>query len=190
MNGLRRRLPLLALLALFAVLIAPESVATTAAMHPGQPMPKRWQPPGLFITVYDWGLGGHNCYLTCTETALMIPTGDDLLGWTAACPSAWLGRITTTVVTIWGEEYWCTDSFGRPEDRVLTQVDGRPVYRIDLAFRPAGDHPWNMERVPYEEWSREWRPMTEFNALRAARAAELEQAARDAAMAEQEGDDG
>ena len=136
------------------------------AMFPAEPMPKRWEPPQLYITVYDWGLGGHNCYLTCTETALMVPTGDDILGWTAACPSEWLGRVNTTVVTIWGREYWCIDSFGREQDRVLTTIDGKKVYRIDIAYRPAREHGWNMEYVPYDDWSREWRSMTEFQMIR------------------------
>lgn len=73
-----------------------------ATMLETQPGPgKPWEPPGLFVTVYDWGLGGVNCDGDCSNTALTT-TGDELLGWTAACPSAWLGRITTTVVTIWG----------------------------------------------------------------------------------------
>ncbi len=132
------------------------------AMHPTEPGPgKGWKPPQLFITVYDWGLGGINCDGDCSTTALTT-TGDELLGWTAACPSAWLGHITTTVVTIWGREFWCIDAFGRPEHRVLTQVDGVDVYRIDLAFRPAREHPWNQEFVPAGDWSVEWRPMVEF----------------------------
>lgn len=150
-------------LLLLAVVVAPE----TRAMFPAEPMPKRWDAPGLFITVYDWGLGGHNCYLSCSETALMVPTGDDILGWSAACPSAWLGRVNTTVVTIWGVEVWCIDAFGREQDRVLTTIDGNSVYRIDIAFRPAAEHSWNMEYVPYGDWSREWRPMWEFEAIRA-----------------------
>lgn len=75
--------------------------------------------------------------------------------------------MTTTVVTIWGVDVWCIDAFGRPEHRVLTEVKGRSVYRIDLAFRPAAAHPWNQEHVPAGDWSVEWRPMTEFYELRA-----------------------
>lgn len=143
-----------------------------AAIMPGDDARsvKRWEPPGLFITVYDWGLGGINCDGDCSNTALTT-TGDELLGWTAACPSAWLGHITTTVVTIWGVEYWCIDAFGRQEHRVLTEVDGVSVYRIDLAFRPAAEHPWNQELVPWGNWSVEWRPMAEFDRLREERAA-------------------
>lgn len=138
------------------------------AMHPAEPSPRPpWEPPGLFITVYDWGLGGINCDGDCSNTALTT-TGDELLGWTAACPSEWLGHITTTVVTIWGQEYWCIDAFGRPEYRILTEVDGREVYRIDLAYRPAREHPWNQEYVPAGDWSVTWKPMTEFEALRQA----------------------
>lgn len=147
---------------LLVVIVTPE----TRAMFPAEPAPKRWEPPGLFITVYDWGLGGINCDDDCSTTALTT-TGDDILGWTAACPSAWLGHVTTTVVTIWGQEFYCIDAFGRPEHRVLTEVDGRSVYRIDIAHRPAAEHPWSMEYVPYEDWSREWRPMWEFEAIRA-----------------------
>jgi len=149
-----------------------------AAMHPAEPTPRpAWEPPGLFITVYDWGLGGQNCdYIDgapeCAHTALTA-TGDELLGWVAACPSAWLGHISTTVVTIWGADVWCVDAFGRPEHRVLTEIDGHPVYRIDLAFRPAADHSWNQERVPAGDWSVEWRPMAEFYTLREQRAAQL-----------------
>lgn len=143
----------------------------TAMMLCDDPRPvKKWEPPGLFITVYDWGLGGINCDGDCSSTALTT-TGDELLGWTAACPSAWLGHVTTTVVTIWGVEYWCIDAFGRPEDRVLTKIDGRWVYRIDIAYRPAAEHPWNQELAPWGDWSVEWRPMAEFYRLREERAA-------------------
>ncbi len=157
----RRVLPIAALLIMTGV-IAPE---TTAAMFPAEPPPKRWEPPGLFITVYDWGLGGVNCDGDCSTTAL-TQTGPELYGWTAACPSDWLGHITTTVVTIWGKEYWCIDAFGRPQDRQLTVIAGRPVYRIDIAYRPAATHPWNQEYVPDGDWSVEWRPMAEFARLR------------------------
>lgn len=143
------------------------------AMHLTEPSPgPRWEPPGLFITVYDWGMGGINCDDDCSTTALTT-TGDELLGWTAACPSAWLGHVTTTVVTIWGQEFVCVDAFGRPEDRVLTTIDGRSVYRIDIAYRPATDHPWNMEYVPYRDWSRRWMPMQLFQAMRTQQAADL-----------------
>lgn len=149
------------------------SALTGAAMTEPEPGGRRpWEPPGLYVTVYDWGLGGINCDHDCSTTALTT-TGDELLGHVAACPSAWLGRITTTVVTVWGQQYWCADAFGRPEHRVLTEVDGRPVYRIDIAFRPAAAHPWNQERVPAGDWSREWRPMAEFEALRREWAAAL-----------------
>ena len=47
------------------------------------------------------------------------------------------------------------------------------VYRIDLAYRPAADHPWNQEHVPAGDWSVEWRPMAEFYKLRAQWAAAL-----------------
>ena len=154
-------------------------LALPAAMHPAEPTPRPpWEPPGLFVTVYDWGLGGQNCdYVDgapeCAHTALTA-TGDELLGHVAACPSAWLGHVTTTVVTIWGQAYWCVDAFGRPEHRVLTEVDGQPVYRVDLAFRPAAAHPWNQEHVPAGDWSVEWRPMADFYELRAQWAAALQ----------------
>ena len=163
----RARLVLLGLVVL--LLVAPE----TGAMHPAEPGRTRHVAPGLFITVYDWGLGGINCDGDCSNTALTT-TGDELLGWTAACPSAWLGYRATTVVTIWGQEYWCIDAFGREEVRRLTWIDGRAVYRIDIAFRPAREHPWNMELVPAGEWSRERRWMEEFVALRAAARARME----------------
>lgn len=143
----------------------------TVMMLCDDPRPvKKWEPPGLFITVYDWGLGGINCDGDCSNTALTT-TGDELLGWTAACPSAWLGHVTTTVVTIWSESFFCIDAFGRPEDRVLTMIDGRWVYRIDIAYRPAAEHPWNQELVPWGDWSVEWRPMAEFDRLREERTA-------------------
>jgi hypothetical protein len=56
---------------------------------------------------------------------------------------------------------------------VLTEVDGRKVYRIDLAFRPAREHVWNQEHVPAGDWSVEWRPMAEFEALRRERLDEM-----------------
>lgn len=151
------------------------SVAAVALMPWPSPQPVTpWppEPPGLYLTVYDWSLGGLNCDGDCSTTALTM-TGPELYGWTAACPSAWLGRRTTTVVTIWGVEWWCIDAFGSPANRVMTEIDGRRVYRIDLAFRPAAEHPWNQEYVPRADWSREWRPMAEFEALRVQRAAAL-----------------
>lgn len=166
---MRRRAAVGVGLLALGLLIAPE----TGAMMPEEPGAGLRPRPGLFITVYDWGLGGINCDGDCSNTAL-TSTGDELLGWTAACPSAWLGYRGTTVVTIWGEEFWCIDAFGRPEDRKLTWIDGRAVYRIDIAFRPAGEHGWNMEFVPVGEWSREWRWMSEFEALRAGARAALE----------------
>lgn len=48
------------------------------------------------------------------------------------------------------------------------------MYRIDIAFRPAGEHPWNMEWVPAGEWSRERRWMDEFEALREAARVRME----------------
>lgn len=117
--------------------------------------------PQLYITVYDWGLGGANCNDDCGHTSLTT-TGDELLGRTAACPVEWLGHITTTVVTIWGQDFWCIDTFGSPENQRLTVVKGRLVYRIDLAFRPAIEHEWNNEFVPGDDWSTRWEPMSEF----------------------------
>ena len=136
-----------------------------AIMWPEEPVQPRRPAPGLFITVYDWALGGQNCDGDCSNTALTT-TGPELYGWTAACPSAWLGHVATTVVTIWGQDFYCIDAFGRPEHRVLTTVDGRRVYRIDIAFRPAAAHPWNQEYVPPDDWTtrREW--MTTFYELR------------------------
>lgn len=81
----RKRVALVGLVVL--VLVAPE----TRAMWPAEPGQTRRVAPGLFLTVYDWGLGGINCDGDCSNTAL-----------------------TTTVVTIWGEEFWCIDAFGRP----------------------------------------------------------------------------
>lgn len=150
-------------LALVLFAVAPETQARPWPIEPREQAER----PGLFITVYDWALGGLNCDGDCSNTALTM-TGDDILGWTAACPSAWLGHVATTVVTIWGQEYWCVDAFGRVEDRGLTEIDGRRVYRIDIAFRPAREHPWNMELVPAGEWSTARRWMTEFYSLRAA----------------------
>lgn len=158
------RRPYLALLLLLAALVvAPE----TRAMYPAEPGRQATPRPGLYITVYDWALGDQNCDDDCSNTALTT-TGPELYGWVAACPSAWLGYQATTVVTIWGVDLWCIDSFGRPEDRRLTTIDGRRVYRIDIAYRPAAAHPWNQEYVPAGDWStrREW--MTTFYELREA----------------------
>lgn len=148
-----------------ALVIAPE----TRAMFPAEPGQRAAPLPGLFITVYDWSLGGQNCDGDCSNTALTT-TGPELYGWTAACPSAWLGHIATTVVTIWGQDFYCIDAFGRPEHRGLTTVDGRRVYRIDIAYRPAAAHPWNQEYVPPGDWTtrREW--MTTFYELREVKA--------------------
>ena len=141
------------------------------AMMP-DPGPRRGFPPrpGLYITVYDYAAGGQNCDMVdgqpeCGHTALTT-TGPELYGWTAACPTQWLGHIATTVVTIWGEDFYCIDSFGRPEDQRLTEINDRRVYRIDILFRPAVEHPWNQEYVPAGDWStrREW--MATFRTLR------------------------
>lgn len=167
MSGRRswRRPRALIALGLLLLIVAPETAATGRGGG-DELRGKPFRAAALFITVYDWGLGGINCDGDCSNTALTT-TGDELLGRTAACPSAWLGYIRTTVVTIWGQQFWCVDAFGQPEHRALTEVDGRPVYRIDLAFRPAAAHPWNQEFVPAGDWSREWRPMSEFEQLRA-----------------------
>lgn len=122
--------------------------------------------PSLYITVYDWGLGGINCDGDCSRTAL-VPTGDDILGHVAACPVSWLGYINTTVVTIWGQDFWCVDTFGSPRNREMTFVKGEVVFRIDLAYRPASEHKWNNEFVPPPDWSVRWEPMAEFERLRA-----------------------
>lgn len=130
--------------------------------------------PGLYITVYDPALGGINCNDDCGYTSF-VATGSDLYGWTAACPVDWLGHPrlipnTTTVVTIWGQEYWCIDALGDAHNQRLTQVNGRPVYRIDIMSSPAAEHPWNNEYTPPGSWSRQWRPWSEFDALRSAAA--------------------
>lgn len=126
------------------------------------------EPPGLFITVYDWSLGGLNCDDDCSTTSLTT-TGPELYGWTAACPVAWLGHISTTVVTIWGQDFVCIDAFGEEEDQKLTVVNGRRVYRIDIAFNPAAEHPWNQEYVPDGDWSTTWLPMSDFYRVRETR---------------------
>jgi hypothetical protein len=149
------------------LLIAASSVI---AMPADPPPPPPARPPGLFITVYDWSLGGINCNEDCGQTSLTT-TGPELFGWTAACPVAWLGHINTTVVTIWGQEYWCIDAFGDEVNQRLTTVNGRRVYRIDIADSPPAAHPWNQEWVPWGDWSKEWRPMAEFNEIREARRA-------------------
>lgn len=159
-----RKLAVVAALAGLMVLLAPEPSAATAKPIELPPQPKQ-APPGLFITVYDWSLGGVNCDGDCGHTALTT-TGPELYGWTAACPVAWLGHITTTVITIWGQSFWCIDAFGDEVNQRLTTVDGRRVYRIDIAYRPATAHPWNQEYVPFGQWSKKWRPMWEFAELR------------------------
>lgn len=152
----------------------PVVLSLLLAMFPAEPG-RLWpeEQPGLFITVYDWAAGGQNCdYINgapeCGHTSLTT-TGPELYGWTAGCPVDWLGHVATTVVTIWGHDFWCIDTFGRPEDRVLTRVDGRLVYRIDIAFRPAAEHPWNQEYVPAGDWSTRRAWMTEFYRLRGGR---------------------
>lgn len=149
-------------------LIAAGSVLALPADFPPPPPPT--PPPGLFLTVYDWSLGGINCNEDCGYTSLTT-TGPELYGWTAACPVAWLGYITTTVVTVWGQEYFCIDTFGDAENQRLTTVDGRRVYRIDIADSPPAAHPWNQEYVPWGDWSKEWRPMSEFYEVREAQRA-------------------
>lgn len=121
--------------------------------------------PDLFITVYDWSLGGINCNEDCSHTAL-VPTGPELYGWTAACPTEWLGHIWTTVVTIHGKDFWCIDSFGRPIDRSLRRLYGRWVYRIDVAYNPANAYPWQNYNVPFPEYSVRTEQMSDFRKMR------------------------
>lgn len=123
------------------------------------------QPDMLYLTAYSWELGGINCDHDCSMTAL-VPTGPELFSHTSACPSQWLGRQSTTVVSFWDFELFCVDAFGHPDNREAVWVKGRYVYRIDVAFHPPEDFPYNNEFVPAGQWSREWRPMDEFNRLR------------------------
>ncbi len=122
-------------------------------------------PDFLYLTSYSWELGGINCDNDCGTTALVV-TGPELFGWTAACPTSWLGHISTTTVTIWGQEYVCIDSFGHPYNQMVARVKGEYVYRIDIAFDPPIDFPWNNEFVPRGDWStgRMW--MSDFNVIR------------------------
>lgn len=145
----------------FLVVTAAMTLCSLLPLPPYTPDPD----PSLYITVYDWGLGGINCNEDCGTTSLTT-TGDELLDRTAACPVAWLGHITTTVVTIWGQDFWCIDTFGSPANQRLTRINNTLVYRIDLASRPAAAHPWNNEMVPPSDWSTRWEPMSQFNALR------------------------
>jgi hypothetical protein len=123
------------------------------------PIPEK---PPLYITSYDWRLGGHNCDSDCGFTALSVPTADWLLDRAAACPSAWLGYVTTTVLTLPdGTEHWCIDTFGQPEHRQLWwHPEAGWVYRIDLASADVMNNPWNQALV-YDYWT-SWEPTQEL----------------------------
>lgn len=116
---------------------------------------KPFHPP-LYPTAYSWLLadgspadGTINCDSSCSDTAILPQVGDELFGHVAACPTYWLGWNSTTVLHIsWDgggtwEEWWCVDSFGRPEDRTLVQVDGQWVIRIDFAMQPPTSFPYH-----------------------------------------------
>lgn len=130
------------------------------------------QEPGLYLTFYWPGLGGHNCDDDCGHTS-MTHVDDDLSGWTAACPVERLGPVngTTSTVTIWGEEFWCIDAFGKEKDQRLTWVNGKKVYRIDIALKPPDlyYHEWNNEYVAPGDWHFEWTTMEAFEAMRASK---------------------
>lgn len=132
-----------------------------------------WWPhsqPAIYPTAYSWKLGGINCDSDCSHTSLTT-TGDELFGWTAACPVEWLGHVNTTVLSVsWDggqtwDEWWCIDTFGDEENQHMTYIDHVPVYRIDFAVNPPDSFPYH--GVLNWNWRREWRPMAEFYALRA-----------------------
>lgn len=136
-----------------------------------------WWPhsqPAIYPTAYSWKLGGVNCDSDCGNTSLTT-TGDELHGWTAACPVDWLGYVNTSVVSVsWDGgatwvDYWCIDTFGSAENQHLTRVDHVPVYRMDFAHWPPVEFPYHGEFN--WNWRREWRPMSEFYALREQRKA-------------------
>jgi hypothetical protein len=159
----RRLIPLAALLAL-ALLIAPETGRAWVD-------PPGGQPDYLYITTYDYALGGQNCFWDgeqniCTHTALMIPTDVDLYDWTAACPREWVTYRWTTVVAIYGIEFWCIDNFGAEVNQRAVEIDGNLVWRVDiLSYRPAR-HPWNQKLVPLHFVTTRSGSMLEFWSIR------------------------
>jgi hypothetical protein len=139
-------------------------LSTLAFARPDPPEPvERPARPQLYITSYSWELGGANCDNDCGHTAL-THTGPELFGHTAGCPVRWLGHRTTTVVHVLGYEFWCVDTFGREIDRGLLEIDGIRVFRLDVAWKVPREWPYNNMMVA--EYGREWRPMSEFYALR------------------------
>jgi hypothetical protein len=95
-------------------------------------------------------------------TALSIPTADYLLGQSAACPSDWLGYVTTTVLTLWDKtKWWCIDTFGKQEHRQLWYhpIAGW-VYRIDLAVSDVANSRYNQLIV--HDYETEWEPLEEL----------------------------
>ena len=120
----------------------------------------------IYATAYNWNLGGINCDHDCGEVAIGLPTSDELLDKTAACPLEWLGRITTTVVTLPdGSEWYCIDTFGSVENQ-------RPVFishpyhgdlwviRMDFAVSDPASFEYNQQLI--YGWSVEWRPVREI----------------------------
>ena len=120
----------------------------------------------IYATAYNWEWGGLNCDENCQVTAIGVETSPELLGHTAACPADWLGRITTTVVTLPdGSEWWCIDTFGDEANRRPLLFD-HPYYglqwviRMDFAVSDPLAFGHNQELL--YGWSTEWREVREL----------------------------
>lgn len=135
----------------------------TASVQNLPPMPPVEQMP-LYATAYNWNLAGINCNENCNDVAIGLQTSDDLLDKTAACPLAWLGRITTTVVTLPdGSQWYCIDTFGSEINQKPVLID-HPVYgwqwviRLDFAVTDPSSFYLNQELI--YGWSAEWQPVS------------------------------
>lgn len=155
------------------LLALPNAMPLEPELYRIEPPPR----PQMYVTSYNWELGGANCSYDfeaqahdCGHTSL-VPTGPELLGRVAGCPRAWLGHITTKVIHILGYEFWCVDTFGSLIDQGLLEIDGVRVFRLDVAWKVPREWPYN--NVFVEEYWTEWRPLSEFRALREAWKAEL-----------------
>lgn len=128
--------------------------------------PPRIDDMPIYATAYNWQLGGHNCNSDCGFVAISIPTEDWMLDRVAACPSAWLGTVHTTVVTLAdGSRWWCVDAFGAPVNREPVWLEHHYwgdlwVARIDFAVSDPWVFPYNQQLL--YGWSREWRFVSEL----------------------------
>lgn len=136
----------------------------------------------LYLTSYNWELGGQNCDQDCGHTAIGLRTGPHLLGKVAACPESWLGlpvwnRELTQIEEWWTskiifpawtglEPRYCIDNFGDPQNRRPVWLKhpywhsdsvGEWVLRIDMAEVDPMAFQWNQDLI--SGWRRTWSPL-------------------------------